>query len=89
MKEKLLSEGDGSRGIFCISWRSGSGHAVNWEVKDGEVYIIDTQINTIYKYDDYESLNLAGAAMYVRTDNAEPSEEALDFVRPRVKKRGK
>lgn len=48
-KESCKQEGNGARGILLVLWDGGGGHAVNWEVENGEVIIRDSQVNKIYR----------------------------------------
>lgn len=82
-EDTLLDYGDGARGILNIEWTNGGGHAVNWEIMDGELYIIDAQNNTSYRFDEYESMGAAKKVQYIRTDNVEPSEGVLNYVTPK------
>ena len=51
---ELKKQPDGSRGLFSVGWNnSSSGHCMNYEVKNGEVYIIDSQANKKYPYDKF------------------------------------
>ena len=54
---ELKKQPDGSRGIFSVGWNGGpSGHCMNYEVKNGEVYIIDSQANKRYPYNKFKEV---------------------------------
>ena len=64
----LKKEPDGSRGLMSVVWnKSLSGHCVTYEVKNGEVYIIDAQANKRYSFDKFDGeINMVDIC---RTDN--------------------
>lgn len=47
-EKNCLAQGEGTRGIIVYNWATGGGHVNNWEVIDGKVVIIDSQINESY-----------------------------------------
>lgn len=79
LKKELLSYGEGARGIFDVIWSMGDGaHSVNWEIVDGEVQIIDSQNEEIYKVEDY--IDRIDSYAYFRTDDCEVTEsDDIDF----------
>ena len=77
----LESHGEGARGIFTFDWKQGAGHAIAWEVENGKAVYRDCQTNEVININDY--MSLAKNASYIRTDNREPSEEVLKYVRNR------
>ena len=81
LEDELLTYGDGARGNFMVYWSQGGGHSVSWEVENGEVVIRDAQTNKKHKLDDYA--NSVAYFEYIRTDNAEVSDEVLKYVKKR------
>ena len=85
IREELSKQPEGSRGNLCFFWPFGGGHSVAWEIKDGNLIILDTQANE--KYEDSkidELLEFAAIedafnhrSVYMRTDNLEPNYEVL------------
>lgn len=73
----LLKQGEGARGILCVSWDTGSGHAVNYEVKKKKVRIYDAQ-SSYYYPDSKDLVKHAMAAKYIRLDD-------LDFDKDGIK----
>ena len=79
LEKELISQGDGARGIIGVTWTGyNSGHAFNYEVENGKVYIVDSQTNEKLKMIDY--ISRAESVDYLRTDNREPSEAILNAV---------
>ena len=83
---RILKYGDGSRGMLRIRWKNGDGHAAVWEVDDGSVVIRDPQNNTVVDLSDY--VCRAQTFYYFRTDNLEPTEKVMRFVKNRISKEG-
>ena len=83
---QILKYGDGSRGMLRIRWKNGDGHAVVWEVNGDSVMIRDPQNNTMADLSDY--IRRAKTFYYFRTDNLEPTEKAMRFVKNRISKEG-
>lgn len=52
----ILSKEKDSRGCLLVSWGIGGGHAVNYEVKNGVVRVLDGQSGKIYSGNDLEKL---------------------------------
>ena len=78
---EILSYGEGATGFLNVSWSSGGGHSVAWEVENGKVVVRDCQTNK-----KHEIVNLVIRSNYadiVRTDNAQPSDEVLQYVENR------
>ena len=84
--KNLLSYGDGSRGMLRIRWKNGDGHAVVWEVDGRSLLIRDPQNNTIADLSDY--IHRSKTFYYFRTDNLEPTEKTLRFVKNRISEEG-
>lgn len=82
-KEDLVAQfkeyGEGARGNLFVAWKTGSGHSLVWEVKNGEVIIRDCQTNKVEDIDGV--LEISKTFSYIRTDNAEFTDEALKTVR--------
>lgn len=73
--KKFSQMGNGARGIMGVSWKSGGGHALAWEVVDNNLNIIDCQDGHIYKnISEVKELisKTKGTIDTFRTDNAEP-----------------
>ena len=83
---RILKYGDGSRGMLRIRWKNGDGHAAVWEVDDGFVVIRDPQNNTVVDLSDY--VRRAKTFYYFRTDNLEPTEKVMRFVKNQNSKEG-
>lgn len=81
LESQLKEYGEGSRGFLCLYWANGGGHAVAWEVENGEVVIRDCQTNKVVETIDYISLSCD--IDYFRTDNLELSDEIRKVVRNR------
>ena len=84
--KNLLSYGDGSRGMLRIRWKNGDGHAVVWEVDGRSLLIRDPQNNTIADLSDY--IHRSKTFYYFRTDNLEPTEKTLRFIKNRISEEG-
>ena len=84
--KNLLSYGDRSRGMLRIRWKNGDGHAVVWEVDGRSLLIRDSQNNTIADLSDY--IHRSKTFYYFRTDNLEPTEKTLRFVKNRISEEG-
>ena len=82
----MLGYGNGTRGMLRIRWKNGDGHAAVWEVDDGSFVVRDPQNNTIVDLSDY--VRRAKTFYYFRTDNLEPTERTMQFVKNRVSKEG-
>ena len=72
--------------MLRIRWKNGDGHAVVWEVNGDSVMIRDPQNNTMTDLSDY--IRRAKTFYYFRTDNLEPTEKAMRFVKNRISKEG-
>ena len=84
---KLYSElgklGDGARGVVDVGWgKSGGRHMMNFEVINGQAYIIDSQSGTKYPKGYFERINDSidwSGVQYMRTDNLELTDAIRDF----------
>lgn len=76
----LRKEKEGSRGNLMVSWSLGySGHSMVYQVRNGNVEIIDTQTGKKYTKEK-EVRRIIGqsrATQYCRTDNLEPNYKYL------------
>lgn len=71
--KKMRSEPNGSRGVILLKWTIGtSGHACNYEIRNGKVDIYDGQSGRKLPT-PYEYLANASDISYFRTDNLEPN----------------
>lgn len=84
VEKEFKSYGEGARGVLAVQWDVGGGHAVNWEVENGEVVIRDAQTNKKHTLDEYSSR--VKLVQYIRTDDLEPDEDAMKYVRNRRSK---
>lgn len=76
---ECLKYGEGARGALGISWPGGGGHAINWEVKNGEFILFDNQqlgrdAKASFMKCDPTSISA------VRLDNAEILPGVMDYV---------
>ena len=77
MRDGILKDGKNSRGIITLCWKAlergqGNigGHALSYEVKDGNFFVVDPQIGKLYKDNEaYQYLKRANKIQYMRTDN--------------------
>lgn len=83
----MRNEGDGAHGIITVYWANGSGHAMNWEVIDGEVVIRDSQTQMLFREKDIPYLfsntavNYSSSAIhFIRTDDKDLDESILKYV---------
>lgn len=80
----VKSQGEGARGMINVYWAydASSGHAINYEVYNNEILLIDSQSGTIYKDEETikNYINSTKYFMYFRTDNLEVKESALEGV---------
>lgn len=65
--------GDNASGVVSVQWKNGSGHAFNWEIKDGIVNFFDGQQN---RNDDIVSnywrlIDPNGGLILARLDNSD------------------
>lgn len=81
VKKEMLSCGNGAYGNFGVTWNSGSGHSMAWEVSNGKLTIRDCQTNETVKIESLAEKidNMA----FLRTDNRELSDKAARLVKPR------
>ena len=69
---------DGARGTMSLHWITGSGHVINYEVKDGKVEFLDGQNGKVYNINRLaERLHPYAGFGYLRTDNLTPDYEKL------------
>lgn len=81
LETEMLECGEGARGQFIVYWYGGGAHSLVWEIENGKVVIRDTQDNTTSSMIEYvgRSCNVA----YIRTDNLNPTDEILKFIKTR------
>ncbi len=73
----ILKDGENSRGQMTVKWKAQGetgrfcgGHALNYEVKDGTFYLVDSQVGKAYSGKDaYNYLSNACNVKTFRTDN--------------------
>lgn len=75
INDYLLNLGDGARGIVGANWSNGSGHAFNFEVINGEVHWIDSQLNQ--EHDIRELMDRMYDLELMRTDDCEIDDKSL------------
>lgn len=70
LKSELIKQGDGARGNLMIKWAgTRGGHSVAYEVTNGNLRIIDAQINKIYDNPDSFLRRCTNEVEYARLDN--------------------
>ena len=70
----------GSRGQFVVSWKSGGGHSMVYEIDSkGHSTIRDCQVNETYTVEEIISYGVSDV-MFMRTDNLELNEKILKTV---------
>lgn len=74
--EALSKEPEGSRGNLMVSWGSGGGHSVVYEIHNGKPIIIDCQTGQTHN-DISEITNKSIAVSYARLDNVDFDKEAI------------
>lgn len=93
IKKELLSDTknvmgvdtNNARGYFAVSWKTGSGHAMAYEITNGEITIRDCQTNEAYGLEEWHRLysNYITNFRYFRTDNKKVRDTALVAVKNR------
>jgi len=85
MVNHLKSNGENTRGIVTVDWKSkngetyNGGHAMNYEVKNGKFYLIDGQIGKVYdEQHARKQLSNACNVITLRTDNRQVN---LDYAK--------
>lgn len=68
IKEIKETSPEGSFGAFSAKWIGGSGHSMLYQVRNGEVEIIDSQTSEKYKLSELEGATWACG--YCRLDDA-------------------
>ena len=71
-----LSSQKNARGNLTVSWEKGGGHSMVYEVKDGQVRILDGQTNKVYENPE-KILGKVRQVSYTRLDNVEPDYKAI------------
>jgi Papain fold toxin 1, glutamine deamidase len=69
---KVAAYPDGARGAIGIEWRVGGAHILNWEKVDGQVKIIDSQIQEEVSLESIKKRS-KGLLQWIRTDDLVPS----------------
>lgn len=70
LKNALLKQGEGARGNLMVTWKNmAGGHSVAYEVTDGNLRIIDAQVNKIYSNPDSFLKRCSPTVEYARLDN--------------------
>ncbi len=80
---KLLSQGEGARGIIHGQYVCGGGHCIAYEVHKGKVFFVDGQTGLIYKDAD-EALGKMYASLFLRTDKLALDNSAAKTVMNRT-----
>lgn len=79
--EELIETGEGARGAFCVYWAGGGGHAMAYEVKNGEPIVYDCQTGEKHEGDDLRQLlTYTTESHATRLDNVEPNAEYIKEV---------
>lgn len=74
--------GDGARGIVRVTWASGGGHVMNFEVQNGQMMILDCQTGKKYSKSLFSRIEKSidwSSVQYMRTDNLEVTDAMKDF----------
>lgn len=79
VSRECLMYGEGARGSIGLAWPSGSGHAINWEVKNGEFILIDNQKLGRNTYEDFLNCDPTNIGVY-RFDNADVYPEVVNYI---------
>jgi hypothetical protein len=72
---------DGARGAISTSWKTGGAHILNWEKIDGEVKLIDSQVQTVDDIEDLVRRSKPGQIWFIRTDDLEADLQVRNRVR--------
>lgn len=79
LKSSILKQGDGARGLLSIGWyQTFSGHCISYEVRNGQVKIVDAQQHKVWDIDDCPYWDSASSDIaFARSDTATPNYETL------------
>ena len=81
VKTELVKQGEGARGNLMIRWSNMSGgHSVAYEIQNGNLKIIDAQINKIYSNPESFLRHCSADIKYARLDNVEFDEQKIKEV---------
>lgn len=70
LKNDLIKQGNGARGNLMITWAAmRGGHSVAYEINNGNLKIVDAQINKIYNNPDSFLRKCSSVVEYARLDN--------------------
>lgn len=73
ISQVLLKQGDGARGNFIVSWAAGGGHSMAYEIRNGQVMIMDGQIGKQVSLTEVlKRADLSSGVEYARLDTATP-----------------
>lgn len=76
LTKELTSQGNGARGILLVYWSGGGGHAINYEIVENKIIIIDAQdSNRSLDKSIKDYVGRANNVSYMRTDNVEPTNQ--------------
>ena len=82
--DNLAKNGDGSYGDLTVTWKTGGGHSIFWEVENGKTRLYDGQSGTEYTADNgwahLFSYSSNKKYEYYRLDNHEPTAYAWGAV---------
>lgn len=76
---ECLLYGEGARGAIGLVWPTGSGHAINWEIKNGEFVLIDNQQLGRDTYESFLRCDPAKVDVF-RLDNADVRPEVVNYI---------
>ena len=86
--DNLAQNGDGSYGNLTITWKTGGGHSIFWEVENGKTRLYDGQSGTEYTADNGWAHAFSYSSNkkyeYYRLDNCEPTAYAWGAVQSAV-----
>ena len=81
VKTELVKQGEGARGNLMIRWPNMSGgHSVAYEIQNGNLKIIDAQINKIYSNPESFLRRCSADVEYARLDNVEFDKQKIKEV---------
>ena len=81
LKEELVKQGDGARGNLMIKWaRMRGGHSVAYEISNGELRLIDAQVNRIHTKPEKLLYRSSNVIEYARLDNVDFNAKTIKEV---------
>lgn len=75
--DQIVAEGEGSRGNFSGLYYAGGGHSMAYEVRNGEVILVDGQVGELYDSSFIGRIFRPEGVTWFRTDNLEINPETI------------